>query len=53
MYRLMGPARFVVDPHFFGVEDIPEDRPLLFVGNHTLYGVLDPPLAFLLPDADR
>jgi len=32
-------------PEFFGLENIPEDeRPLLFVGNHTIYGLFDMPL---------
>ncbi len=34
-------------PLFFGWENIPADRPLLFVGNHTLYGVIDAPILFL------
>lgn len=33
-------------PYFEGLERIPETRPLLFVGNHTLYGVLDVPFLF-------
>lgn len=31
-------------PMFFGWENIPQHSKLLFVGNHTLYGVLDAPL---------
>jgi 1-acyl-sn-glycerol-3-phosphate acyltransferase len=28
------------------MDHIPDDRPLLFVGNHTLFGILDVPLMF-------
>lgn len=31
-------------PAFFGVEQLDASRPALFVGNHTIYGVLDMPL---------
>jgi 1-acyl-sn-glycerol-3-phosphate acyltransferase len=33
-------------PTFVGIENIPDERPLLFVGNHTLFGLLDVPLMF-------
>ncbi len=33
-------------PVFHGLENIPSERPLLFVGNHTLYGLIDIPLLF-------
>lgn len=39
--RAMAPARAIVRPHFEGLDLVPDDRPLLFVGNHTLLGVLD------------
>ena len=42
--RLLAPWRRFTDPLFLGMERIPDDRPLLFVGNHTLLGVLDAPL---------
>jgi 1-acyl-sn-glycerol-3-phosphate acyltransferase len=29
------------EPVLRGVEHVPRERPLLFVGNHTLYGILD------------
>lgn len=38
---LLEPWRRLVAPKFIGMERVPDDRPLLFVGNHTLYGVLD------------
>lgn len=40
------PWRRYTQPHFEGLERIPSERPLLFVGNHTLFGVLDIPLLF-------
>lgn len=43
---LLSPWEKLVDPVFSGLEHIPDDRPLLFVGNHTLFGVLDFPLMF-------
>ena len=43
---LLGPMRALVSPVFHGLERIPRSRPLLFVGNHTLYGVLDIPFLF-------
>jgi 1-acyl-sn-glycerol-3-phosphate acyltransferase len=42
---LLEPWRRLVSPVFVGIERIPADRrPLLFVGNHTLLGLLDTPL---------
>jgi len=38
------PYRRAVSPLFIGMDKIPDTRPLLFVGNHTLGGVLDVPL---------
>jgi len=40
------PWRWMFHPVFHGLENIPDDRPLLFVGNHTLYGLIDIPLLF-------
>lgn len=37
----------LIQPVFFGFERIPKDRPLMFVGNHTIYGMLDIPLLFV------
>ncbi len=39
--------RFLTSPRFFGLEHVPRAGPALFVGNHTLYGVFDPPLLWL------
>lgn len=44
--RLIAPYRRLARPVFHGLDDIPDERPLLFVGNHTLYGVFDVPLLF-------
>lgn len=44
--KLLEPWRWVTRPVFFGIDRVPADRPLLFVGNHTLYGVLDVPLLY-------
>ena len=41
MLQLLAPWRALTGPLFLGLENIPEDRPLLFVGNHTIYGLFD------------
>ena len=41
---MLGPWRKLTRPTFEGLELVPDDRPLLFVGNHTLFGLLDVPL---------
>jgi 1-acyl-sn-glycerol-3-phosphate acyltransferase len=46
MLRVLEPWRRYVRPVFVGLDRVPSTRPLLFVGNHTLYGVLDAPLFF-------
>ncbi len=43
---LLEPWRRYTRPVFVGMERVPTTRPLLFVGNHTLMGVLDAPLLF-------
>jgi len=45
--ELVTPWEQLVQPVFFGFERIPTDRPLMFVGNHTIYGMLDIPLLFV------
>ncbi len=44
--RLLEPWRWLTRPVFVDMHKVPTERPLLFVGNHTLYGVLDIPLLF-------
>ncbi len=44
--KLLAPWEWWLRPVFFGIETIPEARPLLFVGNHSIYGFLDIPLLF-------
>jgi hypothetical protein len=41
---LLTPWRWVTSPVFAGLDHVPEDRPVLFVANHTLMGMLDVPL---------
>lgn len=40
-YRLWN---WLTRPNLYGLENIPDERPLLFVGNHTMYGIYDMPL---------
>jgi len=42
--EVLEPWRKLTQPTFIGLERIPAERPLLFVGNHTLFGLLDVPL---------
>ncbi|MCC6806549.1 MAG: acyltransferase family protein [Deltaproteobacteria bacterium] len=44
--RMLDPLFTVLAPRFTGWGNIPDDRPLLFVGNHTIFGVFDVPLLF-------
>lgn len=44
MVRALGPVRWLTSPAVSGLENVPATRPLLFVGNHTLFGVLDAPM---------
>lgn len=42
--RLMAPRRRYFRPEFIGLSQLDLDKPALFVGNHTLYGLFDVPL---------
>lgn len=44
MRRLLALNRLWFDPQFSGLEHLDPARPALYVGNHTLYGILDAPL---------
>ncbi|MFD2231044.1 lysophospholipid acyltransferase family protein [Alkalimarinus sediminis] len=42
--KLLKPSEGYFSPRSYGTDNIPKDRPVLFVGNHTIYGVFDPML---------
>lgn len=42
----LAPMRRFIAPAFLHTERIPKTRPLLFVGNHTTYGLLDTPFLY-------
>ncbi|MCA9564109.1 MAG: acyltransferase family protein [Myxococcales bacterium] len=44
--RMLEPWRILTAPKVFGMENVPDERPLLFVGNHTIFGILDVPMMF-------
>jgi 1-acyl-sn-glycerol-3-phosphate acyltransferase len=41
------PLEVLLRPKFVDIHHVPAERPLLFVGNHTIYGVLDVPFLYL------
>lgn len=43
----LAPWRWLTAPKFFGLENLPPDRPVLLAGNHTVMGLLDVPLMLL------
>ncbi len=47
LYRAVAPWRWWTDARFTGLERVPAERPLIFVGNHTLFGLYDLPLLVL------
>ncbi|MCP4439022.1 MAG: acyltransferase family protein [Aureispira sp.] len=40
-HKFIQPLEWLSDPVLLGLENIPDDKPVLFVGNHTLMGLLD------------
>ncbi len=44
--RLFRPWHWLTAPKSIGIEQVPDHGPLLFVGNHTIFGVLDAPMMF-------
>jgi 1-acyl-sn-glycerol-3-phosphate acyltransferase len=44
---LLAPWRWLTKPRFYGMGNVPTDRPVLLVGNHTLMGMLDVPLMMI------
>jgi 1-acyl-sn-glycerol-3-phosphate acyltransferase len=44
---VLAPWRWLTAPRFYGLENVPGDRPAVFVGNHTVMGLLDVPLMLL------
>ncbi len=53
MEALLSPWELITDPVFFGMEHIPKRGPVLFVGNHTIYGLLDLPLMVMHVHRER
>jgi len=45
--RLLQPWHLMTSPLSYGLDNIPPRGPRLFVGNHTLFGLLDAPMLFL------
>lgn len=47
LVRLFRPLTWLARPVFRGFENIPHEGPLLFVGNHTLFGLMDIPFMYV------
>jgi 1-acyl-sn-glycerol-3-phosphate acyltransferase len=45
--RQLSVQRFWFDPQYYGLEHLDVNKPALYVGNHTIYGVFDAPLMLL------
>ena len=45
--QIVYPWRWMVSPVFYGIDNIPEKGPLLFVCNHSLGGFLDAPYMYV------
>lgn len=46
-FRRLEPLRRLLSPVALGLEKVPREGPILFVGNHTVFGVLDAPMLFM------
>jgi len=44
MLRLLRPWHVLTSPRLYGLENVPEKGPSLFVGNHTIFGIIDVPV---------
>lgn len=44
--RALAPLYRWFSPRWFGLENVHPDTPSLFVGNHTIYGMIDSPILF-------
>lgn len=44
--KALAPLRAIHSPRTYGIERIPSDGPVLLVGNHTVFGLIDTPLLF-------
>jgi len=47
LHRVVAPWRWWTDARFTGLHRVPAERPLVFVGNHTIFGLYDLPLLYL------
>ena len=47
MRLALAPWRWITAPRVSGLEHVPGEGPVLFVGNHTTFAVLDSPLLLL------
>lgn len=43
-FRALGPWQHATRPLVLGTDNIPDRRPLMFVGNHTIWGLFDTPV---------
>lgn len=46
IHRGLAPLRTWFSPRYYGLEHVDPATPSLFVGNHTIFGVIDSPLIF-------
>jgi 1-acyl-sn-glycerol-3-phosphate acyltransferase len=53
MRTALRPWELITDPVFYGTELLPETGPALFVGNHTIFGLLDLPLLIMHVHRER